>query len=55
MSDIVGKIKFFEDKIVTTKGSLVEVWTKFLGDESKFIVYNGDRYKLQKSKDVAKD
>lgn len=52
MSVIVGKIKITEDRITTTKGEVVEIWTRWgNGDENKFITYNGNRYKLLKSKE----
>ena len=51
MSNVVGTIKIGEDRIITTKGNSVDTWTRFgNGDEGKFIVYNGVRYKLLKSK-----
>lgn len=53
MSKIVGRIKITEDRITTTKNNLVETWTRWgNGDDKKFIVYNGNRYKLLKSKET---
>lgn len=53
MSNVVGTIKIGEDRIITTKGNSVDTWTRFgNGDEGKFIVYNGVRYKLLKSKET---
>lgn len=52
MSKIVGKIKITEDRIVTTKNNIIETWTRWgNGDNDKFIVYDGNRYKLLKSKE----
>ncbi len=53
MSEIVGKIKITEDRIITTKNNIIETWTRWgNGDEGRFIIYNGDRYKLLKSKET---
>lgn len=52
MAKIVGKIKITEDRVVTTKSGLVETWSKFSGDENCFIVYQGNRYKLLRSKET---
>lgn len=51
----MGKIKFFSDKIITTKNGVVETWVKVGGDENKFIVYQQQRFKLSKSKGVDLD
>lgn len=49
----MGKIKIYEDKIITKKSDLIQTWTRFgNGDEGNFIVYKGIRYKLLKSKEV---
>lgn len=49
----MGKIKIYEDKIITKKSDLIQTWTRFgNGDEGNFIVYKGNRYKLLKSKEV---
>lgn len=49
----IGKIKIYEDKIITRKSDLVQTWTRFgNGDEGNFIVYRDIRYKLLKSKEV---
>lgn len=53
MSTVVGTIKITEDRIITTKGNLIETWTRWgNGDEGRFIIYKGDRYKLLKSKET---
>lgn len=53
MTKILGKIKITDERIITTKDNIVETWTRWgNGDEYKFIVYNGDRYKLLKSKET---
>lgn len=53
MSDIAGKIKILEDQIITTKKELVQTWTMIgNGDENNFIVYDGNRYKLLKTKEI---
>lgn len=53
MTKILGKIKISEDRIVTTKNGLTETWTRWgNGDENVFIVYQGNRYKLLKSKET---
>lgn len=53
MTKIIGKIRINEDRIVTTKNGIIETWTRWgNGDENHFIVYNGDRYKLLKSKET---
>lgn len=53
MSTVVGTIKITEDRIITKKGNVIETWTRWgNGDEGRFIVYNGDRYKLLKTKET---
>jgi hypothetical protein len=53
MSNIVGTIKIGEDRIITTKNNSIDTWTRFgNGDDSRFIIYNGNRYKLLKSKET---
>lgn len=53
MNTVVGTIKITEDRIVTTKGNIIETWTRWgNGDEGRFIVYKGDRYKLLKTKET---
>lgn len=52
MSKALGKIKITEDRIYTTQNGVTETWTKIGGDESKFIIYEGLRWKLLKSKEV---
>jgi hypothetical protein len=48
----IGSIKICEDRIITTKDNSIDIWTRFgNGDDSRFIIYNGNRYKLLKSKD----
>jgi hypothetical protein len=55
MSDIMGTIKITEDRIITKKEGLEEIWTRWgNGDEGKFIVYSGIRYKLLKTKEKEK-
>jgi hypothetical protein len=46
MSEILGTIKITDDRIITKKGELVETWSRWSGDDSIFIVYDGIRYKL---------
>lgn len=56
MTDIVGRIKITEDQIITIKKEQIQTWTRWgNGDENNFIVYNGCRYKLLKTKEVQKD
>ena len=51
MSNVVGTIKIGEDRIITTKNNSIDTWTRFgNGDDSRFIIYNGNRYKLLKKK-----
>jgi hypothetical protein len=53
MSNVVGTIKIGEDRIITTKNNSIDTWTRFgNGDDSRFIIYNGNRYKLLKSKET---
>ena len=53
MSNVVGTIKIGEDRIITTKNNSIDTWTRFgNGGDSKFIIYNGNRYKLLKSKET---
>lgn len=53
MSNVVGTIKIGEDRIITTKNNSIDTWTRFgNGDDSIFIIYNGNRYKLLKSKET---
>jgi hypothetical protein len=53
MSNVVGTIKIGEDRIITTKNNSIDTWTRFgNGDDSKFIIYNGNRYRLLKSKET---
>jgi hypothetical protein len=53
MNTVVGTIKITEDRIITTKGNIIETWTRWgNGDEGRFIVYKGDRYKLLKTKET---
>jgi len=53
MSNVVGTIKIGEDRIITTKNNSINTWTRFgNGDDSRFIIYNGNRYKLLKSKET---
>ena len=55
MSDVVGTIKINEERIITKKDGIEEVWTRWgNGDESRFIVYGGNRYKLLKTKEKEK-
>lgn len=53
MEGEIGTIKFYDDKIVTIKGGLMEVWTKCVGDDGIFIVYNETRWKLSKTKEIS--
>lgn len=51
----MGTIKITEDRIITKKEGLEEIWTRWgNGDEGKFIVYSGIRYKLLKTKEKEK-
>lgn len=52
MSEILGKIKISEDKIITTKENIIETWSRNAGDDTKFIVYKNIRYKLLKVKEL---
>jgi hypothetical protein len=53
MSNIVGTIKIGEDRIITSKNNSIDTWTRFgNGDDSRFIIYNGNKYKLLKSKET---
>ena len=53
MSNVVGTIKIREDRIITTKNNSIDTWTRFGNDDdSRFIIYNGNRYKLLKSKET---
>jgi hypothetical protein len=53
MSNIVGTIKIGEDRIITSKNNSIDTWTRFgNGDDGKFIIYNGNKYKLLKSKET---
>jgi hypothetical protein len=53
MSNIVGTIKIGEDRIITSKNNSIDTWTRFgNGDDNKFIIYNGNKYKLLKSKET---
>lgn len=56
MSDIVGKIKISEEQIITIKKDSVQTWIRYgNGDETNFIVYKGNRYKLVKTKEIQID
>lgn len=56
MSDIVGKIKISEEQIITIKKDSVQTWIRYgNGDETNFIVYRGNRYKLVKTKEIQID
>jgi hypothetical protein len=46
MSEILGTIKITDDKIITKKEKISETWSRWSGDDSIFIVYDGIRYKL---------
>ena len=48
MSEILGTIKITDDKIITKKEKISETWSRWSGDDSIFIVYDGIRYKLLK-------
>jgi len=53
MSNVVGTIKIGEDRIITSKNNSIDTWTRFgNGDDGKFIIYNGNKYKLLKSKET---
>lgn len=46
MSNILGTIKFLEDKIITRKGELVETWIKSIFPSTMYIEYKGSIYNL---------
>ena len=46
MGEILGTIRITDDRIITKKGELVETWSRWSGDDTIFIVYDGIRYKL---------
>lgn len=46
MSNVLGTIKFLEDKIITKKGELVEVWIKSKYPVNIYIEYKGSIYNL---------
>jgi hypothetical protein len=46
MSNILGTIKFLEDKIITKKGELVEIWIKSNFPSNLYIEYKGLIYNL---------
>lgn len=49
----MGTIKFFEDKIITINGGIMEIWTRWVGDDGIFIVFNGIRWKLSKTREIS--
>lgn len=49
MSEILGTIKILDGKIITKKGDVTEVWSRWTGDGNQYIVYDGITYKLMKS------
>lgn len=53
MSEILGTIKITDDRIITKKGDVIENWSRWSGDDSIFIVYDGIRYKLLKQEDAS--
>jgi hypothetical protein len=48
MDEILGTIRITDDRIITKKCELVETWSRWSGDDTIFIVYDGIRYKLLK-------
>ncbi len=49
MSDNMGTIKFVDsDRIITKKDGLTQIWSRFSGDSSRYIVWSGFIYKLLK-------
>jgi hypothetical protein len=46
MSNVLGTIKFLEDKIITKKGELVEIWIKSNFSSNIYIEYKGSIYNL---------
>lgn len=48
----MGTIKINDDKIITKKDGITEIWSKYSGDTHKFIVYNGVVFKL---KEISKE
>lgn len=49
MSEILGTIKILDGKIITKKGEVTEVWSRWTGDGNHYIVLDGITYKLMKS------
>jgi hypothetical protein len=51
MSKTLGTIKILEDRIIIKKDGLVEVWMKWISENSdKFITYNGITWRLESNK-----
>lgn len=46
MSNVLGTIKILEDKIITKKGELVEIWIKSKFPVKEYIEYKGSIYNL---------
>lgn len=50
MSEVLGTIKFFEDKIITKKkNGVVEVWKRQANVGLEYIKWNGNLWTLQNS------
>jgi hypothetical protein len=46
MTENLGTIKIMEDRIITRKGDITQVWSTGGGDPKNYIVCNGITYKL---------
>ena len=46
MTENLGTIKIMEDRIITRKCDITQVWSTGGGDPKNYIVYNGITYKL---------
>ena len=53
MSEILGTIRITDDRIIIKKGEVIETWSRWSGDDSVFIVYDGIRYKLLKQEETS--
>lgn len=58
MSEILGTIKFLEERIITNKNGVTETWSRGGGDPNHYIIHNGITYRLLNGKgekaDIAK-
>lgn len=46
MAEVLGTIKFLEDRIITKKNGVEEVWKKTIVLGTQYIKYNGYNYSL---------